>query len=73
MHTQRFITFLKIWVQFRVGAIPRLPIYLSIYSYPMLFYYKFCKYILALNEIEISELATSSYTKTVTNLAETVY
>ena len=26
MHAKRFITFLKIWVQFRVGAIPRLPI-----------------------------------------------
>ena len=26
MHTIRFITIFKIWVQFRVGAIPRLPI-----------------------------------------------
>ena len=26
MHTIRFITYFKIWVQFRVGAIPRLPI-----------------------------------------------
>ena len=25
MHTKRFIAFLKIWVQFRVVAIPRLP------------------------------------------------
>ena len=25
MHTKRFITFLKIWLQFRVGVIPRLP------------------------------------------------
>ena len=25
MHTKIFNTFLKIWVQFRVGAIPRLP------------------------------------------------
>ena len=25
MHTKRFITFFKIWLQFRVGAIPRLP------------------------------------------------
>ena len=24
-HTKRFITFFKRWVQFRVGAIPRLP------------------------------------------------
>ena len=26
MHTKRFNTFFKRWVQFRVGAIPRLPI-----------------------------------------------
>ena len=25
MHIKRFTTFFKIWVQFRVGAIPRLP------------------------------------------------
>ena len=25
MHTKRFNTFFKRWVQFRVGAIPRLP------------------------------------------------
>ena len=25
MHTKRFYTFFKRWVQFRVGAIPRLP------------------------------------------------
>ena len=25
MHTKRFNTFLKTWVQFRLGAIPRLP------------------------------------------------
>ena len=25
MHTKRFITFLKIWMQFRVGEIPGLP------------------------------------------------
>ena len=25
MHTKRFNNFLKGWVQFRVGAIPRLP------------------------------------------------
>ena len=27
MHKKRYFTFLKIWVQFRVGAIPRLPVY----------------------------------------------
>ena len=26
MQTKRFISFLKIWVQFRVGAIPRQPL-----------------------------------------------
>ena len=32
MRTKRFNTFLKSWVQFRVGAIPRLPslIYVSL-------------------------------------------
>ena len=31
MHTKRFNTFFKRWVQFRVGRIPRLPLYISIY------------------------------------------
>ena len=29
MHNKKFIIFLKIWVQYRVGAIPRLPLFLS--------------------------------------------
>ena len=29
MNTKRFDNFFKGWVQFRVGAIPRLPIYLA--------------------------------------------
>ena len=30
MHTKRFITFLKIWMQFFVGAIPRQPFFNSV-------------------------------------------
>ena len=29
MYTKRFITYFKIWVQIRVGAIPRLPFELT--------------------------------------------
>ena len=37
MHTERFITIFKRWVQFCVGAIPRLPLSLSTQIYQSCF------------------------------------